>query len=187
MSETGKSLSREEFEKLLENNLASLRTYVQLRAGLQLRRHEPVSDVVQSAVREVWEEQSRFRYTDEPSFRAFLFRIATNKLLSKSRYWAAERRSPRAIEPLSDALWDLPQSEGSSPSKSPSRGAIQSEDVARLREAFAELSEEDQRILALRRVFDVPVSEIARELHLAESTVRWRLAMIQTQLADRLE
>lgn len=186
MSEAGSTLSREEFQRLLETNLTSLRVYVHLRASADLQRREPISDVVQSTLREAWEEQEHYRHVDEASFRAFLFRVATNQLISKARYWQADKRKPQALHPLSDGLWELPQSAGSSPSKSPVGGAIRAEDITRLRAAFVRLDEQDQRLLALRRVFEVPVREVAKELGIAESTVRWRLAMIETELADQL-
>ena len=78
-------------------------------------------------------------------------------------------------------------SEGSSPSKSPSRHLIHEEDVERLRVAFCALEPEDQKILSMRRIFDVPAAQIAQELGIAESTVRWRLGVIQAELASRLD
>lgn len=186
MSEAAGTLGREEFEALLERYMRPLRTYVRLQAGPLLRAREPLSDVVQSALREVWEARASFRFTGEAAFRGFLFTIASHKIVSKNRYWAAQKRALENEDSV-ESLWRLPQSEGSSPSKSPSRHLIHEEDVERLRAAFAELDEQDQRILALRRVFDVPASEIASQLDIAESTVRWRLGVIQAELASRLE
>jgi|688.fasta_scaffold03080_5 RNA polymerase sigma factor (sigma-70 family) len=186
MAAQGEGLGREEFQQLLEANLQSLRTYIHLRASPELQRHEPVSDVLQSAVREIWESQETYRHVDEVSFRAFLFRVATHQLIQKARYWQAEKRRPQVLEPLSNALWELPESQGSHASRSPVGSAIRAEDIARLKHEFSQLDEQDQRLLALRRVFDVPVREIAVELGIAESTVRWRLALIETELADKL-
>ncbi len=56
-----------------------------------------------------------------------------------------------------------------------------------MREAFCTLEPEDQQILSMRRIFDVPASEIAQQLGIAESTVRWRLGVIQAELASRLD
>ena len=179
-------LGREEFEELLERHVHTLRTFVRLQAGPLLRAREPLSDVVQSALREAWEARASFRFEGEPSFRGFLCTIATHKIISKNRYWAAQKRAPENEQSAAGELWKLPQSEGSSPSRSPSRHVIREEEVETLRAAFAALSAEDQRILSMRRIFDVPAREIARELGLAESTVRWRLGVIQTELANRL-
>ncbi|MBK7642643.1 MAG: sigma-70 family RNA polymerase sigma factor [Planctomycetes bacterium] len=175
----------DEFEQLLERHMVPLRTYVRLQAGPLLRAREPLSDVVQSALREAWEARDTFRFTGDAAFRGFLYTIAAHKIISKNRYWAAQKRALEH-EASQASLWDLPQSEGSTPSKSPSRHLIHEEDAERLREAFAALDPEDQKILSMRRIFDVPAVEIAKELGMAESTVRWRLGVIQTELASRL-
>jgi RNA polymerase sigma factor (sigma-70 family) len=185
-AETGGTIGREEFEELLERHMQPLRTFVRLQAGPLLRAREPLSDVVQSALREAWESRATFEYTGEAAFRGFLYTIAAHKIISKNRYWAAQKRALDNEEAKS-RLWEVPMSEGSSPSKSPSRHLIHEEEVERLREAFCTLTPEDQQILSMRRIFDVPAVEIAKQLGIAESTVRWRLGVIQAELASRLE
>src|SRR5262249_51566162 len=155
-------------------------------AGPLLRAREPLSDVVQSTLREAWEARASFQYTGEAAFRGFLYTIAAHKIISRNRYWAAQKRAPENEESQA-LLWDLPQSEGSSPSKSPTKHLIHEEEVERLRVAFLELDEQDQQIVSMRRIFDVPAAEIAKQLGIAESTVRWRLGVIQTELASRLD
>ena len=83
-------------------------------------------------------------------------------------------------------MWELPERDRGSLDGSPSRCAERSEDVDRLRESFAALDEDDRRILVMRRIFDVPTADIAREMRLAESTVRWRLSTIMTKLASEM-
>lgn len=180
------TIGRAEFEALLERHLRPLRTYVRLQAGPLLRAREPLSDVVQSALREAWEARSTFQYTGEAAFRGFLYTVAAHKIISKNRYWAAQKRALENEESKA-SLWEVPESEGSSPSKSPTRYLIHEEEVERLREAFCTLSQEDQQILSMRRIFDVPAVEIAKQLGIAESTVRWRLGVIQAELASRLD
>jgi RNA polymerase sigma factor (sigma-70 family) len=60
------------------------------------------------------------------------------------------------------------------------------EDLERLQLAFDELDEEDRQILSMRRIFDIPTPEIAAELGLAESTVRWRLATIMAKMSSKM-
>ena len=184
--ETAGAVGGDEFERMLERYMRPLRTFVRLQAGPLLRAREPLSDVVQSTLREAWEARGTFEYTSEAAFRGFLYTVAAHKIISKNRYWAAQKRALENEDSQAN-LWQLPQSEGSSPSKSPSRHLIHEEEVERLREAFAELDAQDQQILSMRRVFDVPASEIAAQLGIAESTVRWRLGVIQTELASRLD
>jgi RNA polymerase sigma factor (sigma-70 family) len=185
-TEGAETVGREEFEELLERYMTPLRTYVRLQAGPLLRAREPLSDVVQSTLREAWEARSTFQFTGEAAFRGFLYTIAAHKIISRNRYWAAQKRAPENEESQA-VLWELPQSEGSSPSKSPTRHLIHEEEVERLRVAFTQLDAQDQQILSMRRIFDVPAAEIAKQLGIAESTVRWRLGVIQTELASRLD
>ena len=83
-------------------------------------------------------------------------------------------------------MWDLAQP-GSSPSHSPSRQAERVEDLERLEKAFAKLDEQDRQLLSMRRIFDIPVAQIAREIGMPESTVRWRLGVIMAELASEME
>lgn len=179
-----RTLSRAEFDALLERHLPLLRSYVRLRAGARLRAREPIGDLVQSTLRELCEERTDFVYTSDAGFRRYLCTVATHKILSKNRYWEAGRRD---VERQESALLDEVRQVGdSSLVRSPSRAAEHEEDLERLREAFDELNEVDRQILALRRIFDVPVSEIAAEVGLAESTVRWRLGVILSEIASKL-
>ena len=179
-------LDRRELDQLIERHLSVLRYYVRLRAGPLLRSKEPVSDIVQSALREIIEAGSGFVYTGDGAFRRWIHRIATNKIISKNRYHLAAMRNAAREEVLESRAWDVPQPGGSSPDHSPSRHAVHAEDLERLQAAFDELDEEDRQILSMRRIFDIPTTQIAEELGLAESTVRWRLSMIMAKLASRM-
>lgn len=181
-----RALARPELDALIERHLAVLRYYVRLRAGPLLRSKEPVSDIVQSALREIVEEGSRFVYTGDAAFRRWIHRIATNKIIAKNRYHLAARRDAAREESLASRVWDVAQPGGSSPDHSPSKHAVHVEDLERLQAAFDELDEEDRQILSMRRIFDIPTAAIAEEVGLAESTVRWRLATIMAKLASRM-
>ena len=182
----GRSLTRAELDALVEQHLDVLRYYVRLRAGPLVRARETIDDVVQSTVRELYEQREAVRYANEAAFRRYLYTVATHKIISKNRHHQALRRTPERETPLSDALWDLPQPGGSRPSRSPSAHAEQSDELDRLRAAFDTLSEEDRQILAMRKVFDMPTREIAEQLSIPESTVRWKLALILAELANRM-
>lgn len=179
-------LDRRELDQLIERHLSVLRYYVRLRAGPLLRSKEPVSDIVQSALREILSESSTFVYTGDAAFRRWIHRIATNKIISKNRYHLAAMRNAAREEPLASRVWDVPQPGDSSPEHSPSRHAVHAEDLERLQVAFDELDEEDRQILSMRRIFDIPTTQIAEEMGLAESTVRWRLSTIMARLASRM-
>jgi RNA polymerase sigma factor (sigma-70 family) len=175
-----------QLDVLVERHMSELRSYVQLRTGPVLRSKEPISDIVQSTLREVVADRAEFVYTSEAAFRCWIYRVATNKIISKSRYHAAERREAAREEPLASAMWNVPQRDASSPGGSPSRLAVHAEDLERLRIALDGLDDQDRQIVSMRRIFDIPTSQIASELGLAESTVRWRLARVMTELAARM-
>jgi RNA polymerase sigma-70 factor (ECF subfamily) len=63
--------------------------------------------------------------------------------------------------------------------------AERNDELDRLQAAFEALSDEDRQLLAMRKVFDMPTREIAAQLSIPESTVRWRLSMILADLASR--
>jgi RNA polymerase sigma factor (sigma-70 family) len=170
----------------IERHVSLLRSYVRLRAGPLLRSREALSDIVQSTLRELLEDARGLRFESEAAVRSWLYKVATHKIISKQRYHAAERRNPERELALSDEMWDLPERDASSPSRSPTRQLVRLEELELLQRAFDELDDEDRQILAMRRFFDLPTAVIAAELGLAESTVRGRLGRIQAELASRL-
>jgi RNA polymerase sigma factor (sigma-70 family) len=179
-------LTPDEWRTLIEQHTARLRSYVRLQASPALRAKEPVDDLVQSIVRELLTDGNEFDYDGEAAFRSYMYTVAHNKIVNKRRYHdAAMRRTEREVH-LSDAMWEVPAREVGSLSGTPSRCVERAEDLERLNASIAALDEEDRKILFMRRIFDIPTSEIARELGLAESTIRWRLSTILTELASKL-
>lgn len=181
-----RKLTRAELDALVERHLDRLRDFVRLRAGPILRARESTEDVVQSTVREVYEARAGIHYTNEPAFRRYLLTLATHKIIDKSRHHRAQRRTPEREVPIADGVWDLPQPGASRPSRSPSAQAELGEDLARLRAAFAALDEEGRRIVAMRKILGMTTRAIALELDLPESTVRWKLAQVLSEIASRM-
>jgi len=169
-----------DYRPLLERHLGLLRTHMRGNAHAKLLRQEPVSDLVQSVVVEVLADAEGQTFADETAFRRWLWRVATNKILSKNRYWSAQRREQGRVHGLDAALdrHDL--------ALAPADQAEHSEDLERLSSAMDSLDDELREVLVLRRIFDVPPSVVASELGIAESTVRWRTAQALAQLAARL-
>src|SRR6185503_19597059 len=136
-----RTLEQHELDALIERHLTVLRYYVRLRRGPLLRAKEPVSDIVQSALREIIEERPRFEFTGEEAFQSWIHRIVTNKIISKNRYHQAAMRDVGREEMLASRVWELKQPGGSSPDHSPSQHAQKVEDLERLQAAFEGLSE----------------------------------------------
>jgi len=159
-----------------------LHTYVSYRLDRGLRQREPVSDIVQSALREVLANPGRFTYQGPGAFRAFLIRAVENKIANKRRYWEAEkRRGPH------EAVSDLDHVRGNgADAPTPSEVVLHQENLERLAAALDELSEEDRRLLTMRRFAGLSTEAIAAEVGLSASTVRHHLARIMTTLSQRL-
>jgi RNA polymerase sigma factor (sigma-70 family) len=178
-------ISDQRLVEAIEEHIALLRSYVRLRAGPLLRSREALSDVVQSTLRELLEDARGLSFESDSAVRSWLYKVATHKIISKQRYHAAERRNPERELALSDELWELPERDASSPSRSPTRHLVRLEELELLQRAFDDLEDQDRQILAMRRFFDLPAAVIAKELGLAESTVRGRLGRILAELASR--
>jgi RNA polymerase sigma-70 factor (ECF subfamily) len=169
------------FERRLEEHVGLLRRYVRAKAGRVVRSKEPVSDLVQSIVREACVSPIRV-HEDDAAFRTWLCTIAAHKIISKNRYYSAERRDAARERPIAEAGRGAEAGD----EHSPFRRAEHGEELDRLRRALDELDPMDREILVLSKLFDVPTSEIADRVSLAPSTVRGRLARAMTELAVRL-
>lgn len=180
-------LSRAELDALVERHLDLLRYYVRLRAGPLVRARESIEDVVQSTVREIYEDGAGLHCESEGAFRRYLYTVATHRIIDKNRRHQAQRRSPEREESRAGSLSDLPQPGGSRPSRSPSAHAEHNDDLERLRAAFDDLSEEDRELLAMRKIFDMPTRDISERLGMPESTVRWKLSQLLAELAHRMK
>jgi RNA polymerase sigma-70 factor, ECF subfamily len=177
----GAAARTEQFDRRLEENVALLRRYVRAKTGATVRSREPVSDIVQSVVRAACEAPLD-AHEDDAAFRSWLCTIAANKIISKNRFYSAERRDAdreRSFGEQGRLVRDEAQ-------LSPALRAERGEDLERLRGALDALDPTDREIVILRKLFDVPTPRIAERVSLSASTVRGRLARAMTELAARL-
>ncbi len=174
-------------DALLQLHIGELRAFVSRRLGQVVAGKESVSDVVQSACREVLEHLDRYRFRGEQEFRRWLFATALRKLRSRRRYWLAGKRSAGrevAAETaasgsrLHDALLDL---------STPSRDAARREDVAGLERALGQLPERYRAILDLAVGEGVPLVEIAARWGISEANARMIKSRAVARLATLLE
>lgn len=172
---------RADIGMLLTQHLDAMRSYVQVRLGKELRTHESVSDIVQSAAREILDDPGRFHYQGEDAFRAFLARVIDNKILNRLRKQRTLRRSG---EKLVSSFEHLALAKESAPT--PSEEAMSREEIEQLRATIDELDEEDRRLLSMHKILGISMADIARELELPETTVRSRMARILAHLAVRM-
>jgi RNA polymerase sigma-70 factor, ECF subfamily len=179
-------LSTADLRGILERRLPQLRAFVRVRAGQALRTREPVSDLVQSTVRQALDDVAGTRFCDEAEFVGWMYRVATSKLISKSRFHGAGRREVGREQELATRVFEFAARERSSISPSPSAVATRNEDLDRLEAALDELDDVDREIVSLHHFFGAPTREIAALVRRPESTVRWRLARAIARLASRL-
>ena len=179
------SARRELLHELVERHRPTLLTYVSFRLDPALRRREAVSDIVQSAMREVLANPGNFAYQGEPAFRAFLHRVIEHKIANKRRHWAAIKRSGATVE-TPEQLDALPLPSRTAEPATPSELVSDREEAERLHAAIDALDEDDRRLLTMRRFLDLPVEQIAAEVGLSPSTVRHHLGRIMALLSARM-
>lgn len=153
--------------------------------GPALRAKESCSDVVQSVCREVLDKLDRYEYRGAASFRHWLYRAALNKIIDHQRYWLAERRSPRREQPFDDAAHDLRDRYATI--STPSREAMNVEDVERIESAFDRLPEHYREVIVLSRIVGLPHREIARQMDRSEEATRTMLRRALVRLSGLLE
>jgi RNA polymerase sigma-70 factor (ECF subfamily) len=136
------------------------------------RNANDADDLAQEAFVRAWGAIGRFE-RGQPLY-PWLARIVTNQAFSLFRH--RRRRPESSIEPLLEAgqQWGVDDD--------PAEHAARSERDTRLRACFAQLSEEQQTVLALRSVQDLAYDEIAQVLGIPPGTVMSRLSRARAEL-----
>ncbi len=156
-------------DELLARYLPELNAFVRLRAGRRILEKESHDDLVQSVCREVLQGLSSFEYRGINSFKKWLFMNALHKIYDKAKFYGREMRDLGREEQLATnpQLYSGYQS-----LLSPSRVAIQGEDVERLERAFDQLSEDHAEVITLAKLVGLSHAEIAEEMGRTESACR---------------
>ena len=170
---------------LLERHLPGLRAFVHLRAGAFVRRQEEVSDICQSACREVLCDVDHHEWEDETHFKRWLYMEAMRKILGRNRYWRAGKRDPARLAPAAGAEGESGVDvQGLYESVlSPSRLLVQKEEFERLEAAFEELPEDYREVIVQFRLLGMSHAEIAEQMGRSENAVRLLLSRALARLA----
>lgn len=176
-------------EALIVQHLPSLRAFVRLQAGRDLREQESCSDLVQSACRAALEGLSSFEYRGEAAFRHWLYSAAERKILDRVRYHGRARRDTkrtRALDPgaLSD---DASLLDCYATFCTPSQEAVAHEEQERVERAIDELPANYRNVLRLKYVVGLSNEEIAGELGRSQEYARMFLARARQRLSVLLE
>lgn len=172
-------------ETLFERHLPALEAYVRLRAGQAFGAREAVSDIVQSTCRDLLQGMDGFRHGGAGAFRHWLYAMAARKIADKFAYHNAQRRDQTREGP-SDAASGV-MTALAADLASPSQEAQATELLARLEEAFAELTEDEREVVLLSRVVGLSRAEVALALGRTENAVRNLLNRTLAKLAARLD
>jgi RNA polymerase sigma-70 factor (ECF subfamily) len=158
-------------------NPEAYRDYLRLLAGVQLdprlRGKLDPSDVVQETLARAHEKGGQFRGGTEAERAAWLRQILANELAAAVRRHLAagkrdagrERSLHAAVEDSSARLEALLAADQTSPSAQ----AVRHEELRRLAEALARLSEDQRQAVELHHLYGLPVEEVARTLGRSES------------------
>jgi len=176
---------REAVGLLLERHLPGLEAYVRLRIGRAFGARDGVSDVVQSACRDLIERLDGFRHGGEQAFRHWLYATAARKIADRFAFHAAERRDAARETGPGDASVVLAEALGSL--ASPSQAAVGAELYERLEAAFDSLSDDEREVVLLSRVAGLARAEVAQTMGRTENGVRNLLHRTLIKLAAELD
>jgi RNA polymerase sigma-70 factor (ECF subfamily) len=141
-------------------------------AWQMLRNHDDALDAVQTALTAVWQHRRRLRSDRDP--RGWFYRVLRNKCIDVLRSRRTRRSGTLEVD-LPDRFAEDPASD-----------ADRREELMRLRQALAEISEEMREIVLLRDFHDLPYAEIATVLDIPAGTVMSRLHRARSALRQRL-
>jgi len=125
-------------------------------ARILLQDNAAAEDAVQEATTKAWRSYESLR--DPALVQSWYFAIVVNvcRSMRRRRWWQVLRM------PLVE-------------SQLPDRDESQVDEVLQLRVAFRRLQSSDRALLAMHYALDMPVSDVARTLHITESAAKSRL------------
>jgi RNA polymerase sigma-70 factor, ECF subfamily len=173
--------TREEFEALFARNLPHVRAFVRLRVDAVTRAKENLSDILQSACRQVLASDT-FEFRGEAAFRSYLCQAALHKIQNRRRRYL--RQGPERVPTVSSdaelenvyrtTLFD------------PQRAAIRAEEITNLEAAFEKLPEDYRQALTLYRIAGMPLADLARHLGRTAGATQTLLSRAMARLSSIL-
>jgi RNA polymerase sigma-70 factor (ECF subfamily) len=169
-------------EELLVRHMPALRAYVRLKAGPGVRAHEEMTDLVQSACREVLQDVGQHRWKNEGHFHRWLYVTALHKILDRNRYWKAAKRDAHEV-PLS-GLHDMGKVAGCYRAvNTPSEIMQQDEALASLEAVFDQLPADYREVILLSRIVGLSHEEIAEQMGRSKGAISVLLSRALARLA----
>lgn len=167
-------------DELLGRHLSSVRVFVRLEMGAQLRQRESSSDIVQAVCLDLLRNLRDFEYRGETQFRHWLCLAARNKVRERNRYFTAERRDgDREVSDGDQALGAV-----YAMTLTPSRMAMANETVQLFEAAFDRLPEDYREVILLCRVVGCSQQDVAERMGRSVDSVRNLLHRALGRLAE---
>lgn len=166
-------------DALLTRYLPELHAFIRLRAGARLLRKEQSEDLLQSVCREVLQDAQNFEYRGERSFKKWLYLTAQHKLYDRARFYGAEKRAAHEHTLQTDPGYYS----GYAAFLSPSRVAIEAEEVQRIEGIFDQLPEQYAEVITLAKIVGLSHEEIASEMGKSVTASRMLLHRALAKLA----
>ncbi|MEW6746360.1 MAG: sigma-70 family RNA polymerase sigma factor [Planctomycetota bacterium] len=177
----------EAFEALYRLYESRLAEAVHRQIGIALRSEMETADVIQSVWKDVLSDMQGFEYRGQDSFLRWLLIRTIRKIQDKGRYFAAQKRTPLHEGTASEAGAHGPlPSDPLSTDPSPSRAAIQEEELECLMRVLGRLADEQRRIVIWHLRDGVPLKEIGRRLGRPAGTVRQIYRRALKQISNSL-
>lgn len=173
--------------QLLSEHLAGLRAFVHLRLGASLRRKEDSQDLVQSVCREVLSDLPKYQARSSASFRDWVQHAAENKIRDRWRHWKREKRDLSRERGLDSSAADGAHARGLVHWMTPSRQAVDREQLALLERVFADLPADDREVIVLARLRGWSHARLAEYFGRSEVATRSLLSRALARLALALE
>ena len=162
---------------ILGPELPRIAAFVRAHLGSDFGCRESPSDVVQSVYRDVMADLEHLRADEVEGFRAWVQRLARNKVANKRKYHHAERRDVgREVEGGEVAFGSPPQ-----------EVLAKEEDARRIEAAFAELSPEYRGVIVNVCMIGMSYAEAAHAMDRSEESIRKLIHRARAKLAAILD
>ena len=147
----------ESFVRLYKSYLKPVYRYAYARLG----NRQEAEDVTSLAFERAWSSLPSYRPTG--SFKGWLFTIAHHSLVDYLRGRGSDRRAIPAVD-LAETVPD--------PASGPEESALASDRLRRVLNTLARLGEEQQEVITLRFMAELPYAEIGRVMGKSEAAVK---------------
>lgn len=140
-------------------------------------QRETAEDCAQEAMLRIWRNLSSYR--GECALESWVYRIAANCCMD----WLRKKKRDRSvsIEPMTEQGFDPADA-----SPGTEEQAVTRDERQRLREAIAQLPEDQREALILTQLEKIPYEEAARSLGVSEGTIKSRVNRAKARLKEIL-